>query len=309
MEKIAVYGAGVIGAGEATLIIGHSMPCIVIGRSAAGLERCRKTVEQNWDDLIAEGLATEKNKIAAMKLLTITSDPAALDGCTFVFEAVAENVEQKGEVYATIEKYAASNAVIASCTSSLNAAVLAAETSRPENLLVAHPLQPAHMMPLVEVVGHEKCSKDTLNRTTSLLKSLDHAPVVLNRSVSGFLVNRFQQALYRESIYLIEQGITSAKDIDLTWKYLAMRYESIGVLEFFDDVGLPLESTICQNIYPDLCDSKGIQALTQKLMDKGHNGKVSGRGLHDWSQIDADDYRTRKQAPFLASAKNWNMPE
>lgn len=75
MEKIAIYGAGVIGAGEATLVIGHGIPCLVIGHSTAGMERCRNTVVQNWDDLIAQGLATEKNKQAALELLTLTKRP------------------------------------------------------------------------------------------------------------------------------------------------------------------------------------------------------------------------------------------
>lgn len=89
MEKIAVFGAGTIGSCQATLIIGHGMPCVVVGHSERGLERCRKVVAQNWDDLIAEGLATERNKTAALDLLTVTNDPAALAGCTFVFEAAA----------------------------------------------------------------------------------------------------------------------------------------------------------------------------------------------------------------------------
>ncbi len=107
MEKIAIYGAGVIGAGEATLIIGHGIPCLVIGHSAAGMERCRNTVVQNWDDLIAQGLATEKNKQAALELLTLTNDPKELAGCTFVFEAVPEDSAQKQAVFQQIETYAA----------------------------------------------------------------------------------------------------------------------------------------------------------------------------------------------------------
>jgi 3-hydroxybutyryl-CoA dehydrogenase len=309
MEKIGVYGAGVIGSGEAMLVIAHSQPCVVIGRSEAGLARCRKTVEQHWNDLIAEGLAEEKNKTAAMKLLTITNDPAALEGCTFVFEAVAEDPAQKKEVFAEIEKYAAPNAIIASCTSSLNSGDLAKLVSRPENLLVAHPLQPVHMMPVVEVVGHEKNAPDTLSRTLSLLKSLDREPVTLSRSVAGFLVNRFQQALYREAIYLIEQGVTTAEDINLTMKYLSLRYASIGLLEYFDDVGLPLESTIALNIYPDLCAATEIQPMIQERMDAGHTGKASGYGVLDWSKINLDDYRYRKQAPFFPPVRNWNMPE
>ena len=310
METIAVYGSGTIGSCEATLIIGHGLPCVVIGHSERGLERCRKAIEQNWDDLIAEGLATEKNKAAALKLLTITNDPVALAGCTFVFEAVAEGTEQKQEVYQAIEQYAAPNAVIASCTSSIDAEVLAKLTGRPENLLIAHPFQPVHMLPLVEVVRHEKTADETVSRTLALLERLHRQVVVLNRSVPGFLVNRFAQALFRESIYLIEQGITTAADIDKAVKYaMGMRYASIGLLEYFDAVGYDLESTIASNVYPDLCDTKEIQSLVKEGLASGMTGQAAGQGLYDWSQKDGDDFRRRKQSPYFDSVKEWTMPE
>ena len=310
METIAVYGSGTIGSCEATLIIGHGLPCVVIGHSERGLERCRKAIEQNWDDLIAEGLATEKNKAAALKLLTITNDPVALAGCTFVFEAVAEGTEQKQEVYQAIEQYAAPNAVIASCTSSIDAEVLAKLTGRPENLLIAHPYQPVHMLPLVEVVRHEKTADETVSRTLALLERLHRQVVVLNRSVPGFLVNRFAQALFRESIYLIEQGITTAADIDKAVKYaMGMRYASIGLLEYFDAVGYDLESTIASNVYPDLCDTKEIQSLVKEGLASGMTGQAAGQGLYDWSQKDGDDFRRRKQSPYFDGVKEWTMPE
>ena len=310
METIAVYGSGTIGSCEATLIIGHGLPCVVIGHSERGLERCRKAIEQNWDDLIAEGLATEKNKAAALKLLTITNDPVALAGCTFVFEAVAEGTEQKQEVYQAIEQYAAPNAVIASCTSSIDAEVLAKLTGRPENLLIAHPFQPVHMLPLVEVVRHEKTADETVSRTLALLERLHRQVLVLNRSVPGFLVNRFAQALFRESIYLIEQGITTAADIDKAVKYaMGMRYASIGLLEYFDAVGYDLESTIASNVYPDLCDTKEIQSLVKEGLASGMTGQAAGQGLYDWSQKDGDDFRRRKQSPYFDGVKEWTMPE
>ena len=310
METIAVYGSGTIGSCEATLIIGHGLPCVVIGHSERGLERCRKAIEQNWDDLIAEGLATEKNKAAALKLLTITNDPVALAGCTFVFEAVAEGTEQKQEVYQAIEQYAAPNAVIASCTSSIDAEVLAKLTGRPENLLIAHPFQPVHMLPLVEVVRHEKTADETVSRTLALLERLHRQVVVLNRSVPGFLVNRFAQALFRETIYLIEQGITTAADIDKAVKYaMGMRYASIGLLEYFDAVGYDLESTIASNVYPDLCDTKEIQSLVKEGLASGMTGQAAGQGLYDWSQKDGDDFRRRKQSPYFDGVKEWTMPE
>ena len=310
MEKIAVYGAGTIGSCEATLIIGHGLPCVVIGHSESGLERCRKAIAQNWDDLIAEGLATEQNKTAAMKLLTVTNDPAALAGCTFVFEAVAEGTAEKQAVYQAIEQYADPTAVIASCTSSIDAEVLAKLTGHPENLLIAHPFQPVHMLPLVEVVRHEKTAGETVSRTLALLEQLHRQVVVLNRSVPGFLVNRFAQALFRESIYLIEQGITTAADIDKAVKYaMGMRYASIGLLEYFDAVGYDLESTIASNVYPDLCDTKEIQSLVKEGLASGMTGQAAGQGLYDWSQKDGDDFRRRKQSPYFDGVKEWTMPE
>ena len=310
METIAVYGSGTIGSCEATLIIGHGLPCIVIGHSESGLERCRRAIEQNWDDLINEGLATEQNKAAALKLLTVTNDPSALVGCTFVFEAVAEGAEQKQAVYQAIEQCAAPNAVIASCTSSIDAEVLAKLTDRPENLLIAHPFQPVHMLPLVEVVRHERTADETVSRTLALLEALHRQVVVLNRSVPGFLVNRFAQALFRESIYLIEQGVTTAADIDKAVKYaMGMRYASIGLLEYFDAVGYGLESTIASNVYPDLCDTKDIQPLVKEGLASGKTGQVAGQGLYDWAKKDADDFRRRKQSPYFDGVKAWTMPE
>lgn len=310
MEKIAVYGSGTIGSCQATLIIGHGLPCVVIGHSERGLERCRQAVAQNWDDLIAEGLATEANKKAALALLTITNDPAALAGCTFVFEAVAEGTEQKQAVYQAIGQYAAPNAVIASCTSSIDAEILAGLTAKPENLLIAHPFQPVHMLPLVEVVRHGKTADETVSRALALLETLHRQVVVLNRSVPGFLVNRFAQALFRESIYLIEQGVTTAADIDKAVKYaVGMRYASIGLLEYFDAVGYDLESTIAKNVYPDLCGTTEIQDLVKAGLASGKTGQAAGEGLFDWSQKDADDFRRRKQSPYFDGVREWTMPE
>ena len=309
MEKIAVYGSGTIGSCQATLVIGPGLPCVVIGHSERGLERCRNAIVQNWDDLIAEGLATKANKNAALALLTVTNDPAALEGCTFVFEAVAEGTEQKQTVYRAIERYAAPNAVIASCTSSIDAEILAGLTEKPENLLIAHPFQPVHMLPLVEVVRQQKTTDKTVSRTLALLETLHRQVVVLNRSVPGMLVNRFAQALFRESIYLIEQGVTTAADIDKAVKYaMGMRYASIGLLEYFDAVGYDLESTIAKNVYPDLCDTKEIQELVKAGLASGKTGQAAGEGLFDWSQKNADDFRRRKQSPYFDGVKEWTMP-
>ena len=143
-----------------------------------------------------------------------------------------------------------------------------------------------------------------------LLETLHRQVVVLNRSVPGFLVNRFAQALFRESIYLIEQGVTTAADIDRAVKYaVGMRYASIGLLEYFDAVGYELESAIAKNVYPDLCGTRELQQLVLDGLATGKTGQAAGQGLYDWSQKDADDFRRRKQSPYFAGVKEWAMPD
>lgn len=310
MEKIGVYGSGVIGACEATLSIGNGFETVVVGHSAAGLTRCRAAIEKNWDDLIAQRLASPCNKAAALRLLTITDDPAALSGRTFVFEAVAEDLAVKQAVYAAVEAHCAPDTIIASCTSSLTAAALAALVERPERLVIAHPFQPAHMLPLVELVPNEKTDPAVLARARALLEgSLDRQVVLLRRDMPGLLVNRLAQAMFRESLFLIEQGVATAEDIDKAVKWaVGKRYASIGLLEYFDEVGFALERDIAANVYPSLCDVKGIQKIVQKGLDSGKTGVAAGEGLYNWSGKDVAEFRMRKQAPYFEDL-NWTLPE
>ena len=154
-----------------------------------------------------------------------------------------------------------------------------------------------------------RCQKLT-DGGRALLEQLHRQVVVLNRSVPGFLVNRFAQALFRESIYLIEQGVTTAADIDKAVKYaMGMRYASIGLLEYFDAVGFDPETAIAKNVYPDLCDTKDIQQLVLNGLASGKTGQAAGEGLYDWSVKDQDDFRLRKQSPYFDGVKAWAMPE
>ena len=307
--NIAVYGTGTIGACQATLTAGNGYPTTVIGHSEAGLSRCREAILQNWDDLIAEGLATADNKNAAMALTTITNDPSALAGSDIVFEAVSEDVSIKEAVYEQVTAYCGASVIVASTTSSIDAEILAAHIKNPARFLIAHPFQPVHMLPLVEVVRHAQTSDETTETVCALLRDLNRQVVVLNHSVPGFLVNRFAQALFRESIYLIEQGVSTAEDIDRAIKYaMGMRYASIGLLEYYDAVGFELERAIALNVYPDLCDTKEIQKTTLEGIASGHTGQKAGLGLYDWSKKDADDFRRRKQAPYFEGVRLWHMP-
>lgn len=308
MKKLGIYGTGNIGSCLATLTTGNGFATIVTGHSPNGMERCQKTIGQNWDDLVAAGKAAQTNKNSALSLLTISDDAALLSDCDFVFEAVAEKIEIKREVYARIEKACSPDTVIASCTSSLTAAELSGLVEMQERFILTHPFQPAHIQPLVEVVRCARTTDETERKTVELLERLDRQVVRLSRDIPGLIVNRLAQTMFRESLYLIEQGVTTAADIDKAVRWaVGKRYASIGLLEYFDFVGFRLEHDIAANVYPTLCASTTPQDIVLRGLASGETGVCAGKGLYDWSQKDTDDFRHRRQAPFFASV-NWTMP-
>ena len=146
-KKIAIYGAGTIGACQATLTSGNGYSTVVIGHSEEGLSRCRNTMLQNWNNLIAQKLATAANRRAAMDLVTITNDVSALRDCDIVFEAVSEDVNIKQRVYSIITEVCGRDIIVVSTTSSIDAAILAEKIENPARFLIAHPFQPVHMLP------------------------------------------------------------------------------------------------------------------------------------------------------------------
>lgn len=307
---IGIYGTGPIGSGLATLMSGNQYQAIVIGHSENGMQQCRRTWEQNWDDLISTGCANQINKKAADHFLRITDDISALADCDIIFESVSENLLVKKNVYNTIEAVCRKDAIIASTTSSIDAEILADFMEKPERFVVAHPFQPSHILPLFEVVQHRRITEETVSAMCSFLDCLHREIVILRHSVPGFLVNRLAQALFRESIDLIEQDVVNAEDIDRAVKYaVGMRYASIGLLEYYDVVGFDLERAIAENIYPSLCCTKQIQRLTLDGLAHGETGMKAGKGIFDWSTKDPADFRLRAQKPYLDLVKKWDMPE
>ena len=135
-------------------------------------------------------------------------------------------------------------------------------------------------------------------RAKALLERLGRQVVTLKKSVPGFLVNRFAQALFRESLDLLEN--------DRAVKYaVGMRYASIGLLEYFDAVGFELERAIAENVYPTLCNTDKIQKIVSDGIQDGRTGQKAGEGLYRWDEDSLADFRVRLQEPFLKSVENW----
>lgn len=307
-EIIGIVGTGNIGACMATLSIGNGLKTTVVVHSRQGKQRCMKIVRENFTDLKSYGLVTDENIQAAMKLLKISFDYEDLQTADFILEATSENLKIKKEVYENIERVCSEDTIIASSTSSITADELARLVRVKERLVVTHPFQPAHLLPLVELVGSRFSTPKVMERARGILEKLKRKVVTLHKDIPGFIVNRLAQAMFRESLYMVEQGVATVEDIDKSIKYaVGMRYASIGLLEYFDAVGFELERDIALNVYPSLCNTEVIQDIVKKGISDGNTGMDAGKGLYDWSDSAREDFRKRKIAPYLESF-DWELP-
>ena len=131
----------------------------------------------------------------------------------------------------------------------------------------------------------------------------------MNKPAPGFIANRLQHALYREAVYMVEQGICGPEDIDKcirsSW---GPRYTSIGLFDHFDYAGLDLIANIETYLYPDLCDIKTVHPSLQERLDRGDLGYKTGVGYYDWRERDMDAFREKTCAPYLQFF-NWKLPE
>ena len=309
IHKIGILGTGIIGAGLATLTVGNGISATVIGHSQTGLLRCRDTVVENLDQLVRKFYITPENKQAALNLLTITAEWEELAGADLVFEAVREDLFVKQETIKRAELYLRPDVPILSCTSAILPSKLAEAAAVPQRIAAAHPFQPAHLQPLVELMGHAKTPPGFLQETASLLRNdLDRQVVILRKEIAGALVDRLSQAMFRECISLLENGVTTPEDLDRAVHYaIGLRYGEIGLLEGFDDVGFELEERIAEKVYPSLCNTFEIQPIVKKGILTGQTGRESGKGFYDWSEKNQKEYEQRKAEPFFKEV-HWKFP-
>jgi len=215
IRTVACIGAGLIGQNWASLFSSkglevtlHDVTQDILHNSITNIASSLIFMEEN--NLLRAGEAD-----AALKRIRPTTDLAeAVAHADYVQESVPDNYEIKKQVFQELDAQAPHHTILASSASGLLMTEIQKVTIRPERCVLAHPVLPAHLIPLVEIVGGEHTSPSTVKATRDFMKRIGKAPVVLNREVPGYIVNRLQAALLREAIDLVHKGIASASDVD-----------------------------------------------------------------------------------------------
>ncbi|MBE7186525.1 MAG: 3-hydroxyacyl-CoA dehydrogenase [Methylobacterium mesophilicum] len=232
MARIACIGAGLVGAAWATVFsrAGHDVLVFDSGGEAAA-HGGRLAIARTLEMLERNGVLTETTETVLARIAFVPTLAEAVAGAVHVQESVKEDVEVKRAVFAEIARHAPGSAVLASSTSAIMGSRFL-DVAAPERALVAHPVNPPSLIPLVEICGTAATSPATVQRTVSLFRGAGMKPVVLKREIEGFLLNRLQYTLVAEAMHLVAEGYCTAEDIDSVVKDgLAMRWSTIGPFE------------------------------------------------------------------------------
>jgi carnitine 3-dehydrogenase len=216
-QRVAVIGAGTIGASWAAIFMARGHEVGVSDPSPQGEAFARRFIANAWPTLeklgwVADGASPDR--------LTFHKDPAAAAaGADFVQESGPEREDLKIKLLATIDAAAPPQTVIASSSSGLLISRVAVECKHPERCVIGHPFNPPHLIPLVEVVGGVKTSPAAIEKAMAFYRAIGKHPILIKKEVRGHVANRLQAALWREAVHLVAEGVVSVADADAAVAY------------------------------------------------------------------------------------------
>jgi 3-hydroxybutyryl-CoA dehydrogenase len=303
--RILVVGAGTMGLGIAQIYASKGFRVTLTDKFPEQLDRAKKIISKNMDNLMEEGLATQEE---ADRASTLIAYEANLEKCApqanLVVESVFENADVKREAFAQLDKFCAKDCIFCSNTSASNIFEIA-QISHPERLIITHFFNPPFIMALVEVVMGPKTSAETLDKVKALLIQLGKDPAVIKQYIPGFIVNRIATAITREAGYMVTQGWTTAQDIDRAIRNTSgIRYAFEGPMALYDIVGWDLTTSVSVDVHKTLCNDTEIgNSLGKELVAKGDLGLKSGKGVFDYTGLDPQQFLNERSAKIIKMIK------
>jgi L-gulonate 3-dehydrogenase len=277
-NRVAIIGAGLIGRSWAIVFAGGAFDVTLYDLGLDIAEKARGLVTQGLIDLAEQGLIDDP-KTAAARVRVAANLADALDAVDLVQESLPESIETKRSIFSELDRLAAPEAILASSTSTIVASLFTQSLKGRHRCLVAHPVNPPHLIPLVELVGAPWTAPEIVAKARAIYQAVGQAPIIVKREIEGFILNRLQAVLLSEAFRLVEDGYVTPQDLDKTLKDgLGLRWSFMGPFE-------TIELNAPRGI-PDYCRRYGASLSALSAANPAiYEGENLGRILAQWDKV------------------------
>lgn len=295
IRTVGVIGAGVMGVGIVQTFASAGMSVRMIARDQGRLEASLASVKANLELFEEFGLLSESpaDVLARVTIIPAADMLEATTGCDYVVETIPEVLDTKKAIFAQIDNLP-EDVIIASNTSSFTMDTLTEGIKTPKRMVGLHYFNPAHIIPAVEIHKGKNTSAEAVARTKALMLLTGKKPVIVQKTVPGFIINRLTGALEREVAYLIDEGIVSPEDLDTAVKSsYGFRLSCMGPMAQEDLIGLDTCARVSGNVFKLLSTRTDASPALLEKVEKGELGIKSGKGWYDYSGQTRDEVNNK----------------